>query len=240
MNATRQALGSAVGSAGRITAGESELWRYSFEIQRATADASERRELEQTEFVQVIEGRLVVDLDDGSHHEFAAGDSVYFGRGLRGTWTVSAPFTQMIAALASRQGDGDGGEPALSFIRHGESPYSWPDIEEVHPMPADLILDGGWSGNMRMLSEAENLYAGVFATDESVKFSAEFPGDDFVWVVRGGIELEQEGGPRQAFESGEAVYIPAGWKGAVAYRAPFRQLIVVARATPVPSIEVEG
>ena len=48
------------------------------------------------EFIQILEGRLILTLDDGRSFEFEQGDSLVVPKGYVGTWEMPEPYRELV------------------------------------------------------------------------------------------------------------------------------------------------
>ena len=48
------------------------------------------------EFVQILEGRLILTLDDGRSFEFEQGDSLVVPKGYVGSWEMPEPYRELV------------------------------------------------------------------------------------------------------------------------------------------------
>lgn len=70
-------------------------------------DVTIRVNIHGDEFIYVLEGEFIIELDDGPTHTFKAGDAVYFEHGLSGQWTYKAPFRQFVTIVYVQGGSAD-------------------------------------------------------------------------------------------------------------------------------------
>jgi uncharacterized cupin superfamily protein len=210
-----------------IGKGESGDWRFEGAVSRTADDVTIQAEIEAYEFIYVTRGSLTIALDDGDEATYSAGDAVHLEPGLTGRWTYHAPFEQAITLVTPLDASAKPGAPRMYSIPGASDPASWSDVETSHAVPAEVVLDGEWSGRFELIRNTPDLYSGVHVTDADVKLAALMTGAEFVQVIDGELHVEPEDGDPRVFKKGELVFFEAGYAGTVAYKAPYSQMITV-------------
>jgi uncharacterized cupin superfamily protein len=202
-----------------------ELRVFIFESTPAKTD-HRTRPLEHDEFVLVLNGKLIVEEQNGRVQEFLPGEAVIMPLGYNGTWEMQGNFRKLSVVRTQPGSAPEGGSPVRLDPDHMAG-------LGLTPIPndgfIDILVEGELEFTIARLFSGEDLLCVVVESTPAKTDHRDRPleYDEFVFVLNGKLVLTERNGTVQAFTPGQALIVPKGYTGTWEQQGTYREIALI-------------